>query len=172
MNYVDNEVLYQNICKWKQEIRDAGHYVKMPDTIGKDIMKIAKGFTGYWKFSGYTQNWKDGMIADAIEAVVKGLTNFDETTYNNPHAYITMACYRAFIGRIKFEKREMAAKYRYFIEHVYDENDEDMSRLVDENFIQDIHGKLVAYESSLKSKKKDKEDIPNLDSFYEDEPET
>ncbi|ADM79802.1 late sigma transcription factor [Aeromonas phage Aes012] len=171
MKYVDNEVLYQNICKWKQDMRDAGHHIKMPDAIGIDIMKIAKGFTGYYKFAGYTQNWKDGMISDAVEAVVKGLVNFDEENYKNPHAYITQACYRAFIGRIKYEKHEMAIKYRYFLTNVYDEHDEDMSRLVDENFIQDIHGKLVAYESSLKSKKKDKEDVPNLDSFYEDDPE-
>ncbi|QBX32733.1 hypothetical protein Asfd1_107 [Aeromonas phage Asfd_1] len=172
MNYVDNEVLYQNICDWKQQIREAGHHIKMPDSIGLDILKIAKGFTGYFKFAGYTQNWKDGMVADAVEAVVKGLINFDEFTYKNPHAYITQACFRAFIGRIKYEKREMATKYRYFLTNVYDDQDEDMARLVDENFIQDIHEKVVSYEASIKPKKKAINETPTLDIFYdyEDEP--
>ncbi|AAQ81366.1 gp55 [Aeromonas phage 31] len=172
MNYVDNKALYQNICKWKQDMREAGHHIKMPDSIGIDILKIAKGFTGYWKFTGYTQNWKDGMVADAVESVIKGLVNFDEHNYKNPHAYITQACFNAFIGYIKSEKREMATKYRYFLTNVYDEHDSDMSRIADEGFIQDIHDKLVVYEASIKSKKKDKPELPNLDNFYEDEPET
>lgn len=167
-NYVDNEKLYHNICAWKAEIRARGHHVRMPDSIGADILTIARGFTGYWKFSGYTQVWKELMISDAVEAVIKGLINFDETRYRNPHAYITMACFRAFINRIKLEKAEMAKKYRFFLTHVYDSGDDDMAQMANEEFIQDIHDKLNSYEKSTKpSKKAGTDNRPTLECFYE-----
>lgn len=167
-NYVDNERLYQNICAWKQEIREKGHHVKMPDSIGVDILKIARGFTGYWKFSGYTQVWKELMVSDAVEAVIKGLINFDETRYRNPHAYITKACFNAFINRIKFERAEMAKKYKFFLTHVYDSSDDDMAQVANEDFIQDIHDKLTSYEKSVKpSKKAHTDNHPTLEDFYE-----
>lgn len=173
MNYVNNEELYNEICLWKQSMRDAGHHVKMPDSIGIAIITIAQRFTGYFKFSGYSRTWKDAMIADAVEAVIKGLHNFDEFKYKNPHAYITRACFNAFIQRIKYEKREMATKYKYFLTHVYDDQDADMVKLADECFLQDIHDKLNNYEASIKpSKQKEVPMLPTLEQFYEQEAET
>lgn len=168
-NYVDNQVLYDEICKWKQEIRVKGHHVRMPDSIGRAILTIAHGFTGYFKFSGYTRSWKEMMVSDAIESIVKGLVNFDETKYDNPHAYITKACFYAFIQRIKTEKREMSTKYKYFLEHVYDSHDDDMAIIADETFLQDIREKLDTYEASLKPTPKDKTPtLPTLEQFYEE----
>lgn len=167
--YVDNKKLYEDICKWKAEMRATGEHVRMPDSIGKAIMDIAHGFSGYFKFSGYSQTWKEEMIDDAIEDNVKGLRNFDETKYKNPHAYITQACFNAFIQRIKHEKREQAVKYKYFVNHVYDESDEDLSKIItDENFMQDVHEKLNTYEASLNKPASMKKVYsgPTLEDFY------
>ncbi|MGP2429917.1 hypothetical protein ACTUMX_10720, partial [Escherichia coli] len=91
-NYVNNKELLQAIIDWKTELannKDPNKVVRQNDTIGLAIMLIAEGLSKRFNFSGYTQSWKQEMIADGIEASIKGLHNFDETKYKNPHAYIT-----------------------------------------------------------------------------------
>ncbi|AUM58573.1 late sigma transcription factor [Proteus phage phiP4-3] len=168
-NYINNKELYKEICKWKQDCYDAGYQVKIPDSIGRAIMLIAEGLSNRYNFSGYTPTWKQEMYWDGIEATIKGLYGFDEKKYNNPHAYITMACFNAFVQRIKKERKEMAIKYSYFVHNVYDEFDTDLSQIADETFIQDIYDKLNSYESSVKSSGSKKADDtgPTLDAFYE-----
>ena len=113
------------------------------------------------------------MIADGIEASIKGLHNFDETKYKNPHAYITQACFNAFVQRIKKERKEVAKKYSYFVHNVYDSRDDDMVALVDETFIQDIYDKMTHYETSTyktpgsDKKSDDVSEGPSLDFLYE-----
>ena len=174
-NYVNNKELYKAICDWKQKCKEAGEIVKQCDTIGLAIMLISEGLSKRFNFSGYTQSWKQEMISDGIEASIKGLINFDETKYTNPHAYITMACFNAFVQRIKKERKEMAKKYSYFVHNVYDSRCEDMNAIADETFIQDIYDKLKQYEnSSVKSPGSKKsetpvDDSPSLDFLYEDD---
>lgn len=149
-NYVNNKELYQEICVWKTKCAESPDtLVRMTDKIGLAIMLISEGLSKRFNFSGYTQSWKQEMIEDGIEAAIKGLKNFDEAKYNNPHAYITQACFNAFVQRIKKERREVAKKYSYFVHNVYDNRDDDMVALADETFIQDIYDKMTQYESSL-----------------------
>lgn len=169
--YVNNKELLEAIKKWKAECREKGEKVKQSDYIGKCIILIAQNFSGYFKFAGYTNSWKEEMVGDAIEAATRGLFNFDETVYTNPHVYITKACFNAFVQRITKERRETAKKYSFFVNNVYDSMDSDMVAIADETFIQDIHDKINHYEASSK-KKEAIEDIPkeknnNLDFFYE-----
>lgn len=170
-DYVNNKELYQAICEWKQKCREAGHPVRQNDQIGKAILLISYGLAKRFNFSGYSSSWKEEMISDGIEMSIKGLINFDETKYNNPHAYITQACFHAFVQRIKKERKEMAKKYSYFVNNVYDSCDSDMTSIADENFIQDIYDKMTQYESSVKVLPKEKEliEIPSLDFLYGDE---
>ena len=108
------------------------------------------------------------MIDDGISATISGLHNFDETKYTNVYGYINKACWQAFVTRILYEKKENAKKYKYFLEHVYDSDDTDMTTIADETFIQDIHDKLNQYEESAK-KPKDKIEVvdesPTLEMF-------
>lgn len=171
-NYVNNKDLLKAIKDWKEKCREAGHIVSQNDTIGLAILLISEGLSKRFNFAGYTDSWKEEMISDGIEASIKGLINFDETKYSNPHAYITQACFNAFVQRIKKEHREMAKKYRYFVSNVYDAMDSDMAGLADETFIQDIHDKINQYEESNKTDKPDtkaKSDMNNLDFLYEEE---
>ncbi|BBC78107.1 late sigma transcription factor [Escherichia phage EcS1] len=172
-NYVNNKELYLEICDWKRRCAlEPDSLVRMTDKIGEAIMLISEGLSKRFNFSGYTQSWKQEMIEDGIEAAIKGLKNFDETKYNNPHAYITQACFNAFVQRIKKERREVAKKYSYFVHNVYDARDDDMVALADETFIQDIYDKMTQYESSLvkvpgSDKALDLEDDNALDFLYE-----
>ncbi|QFR56016.1 RNA polymerase sigma factor [Serratia phage Muldoon] len=178
-NYVNNPGLYKRICAWKQECyANPDKRIPIPDSIGLDIIRISKALVKRWNFSGYTQTWKQEMVDDGIMAAIAGLHNFDEVKYNNPHTYITTACFNAFVQRIKKERHELAVKQSYFINNVYDSNhvDDEMHKIADETFIQDIHNKLNDYEQSRKSsgskKKKDDDTGPTqatLESFYEDE---
>ncbi|AWD90491.1 late sigma transcription factor [Erwinia phage Cronus] len=177
-NYVNNKELLQEIIDWKQRIKDNPNpekIVRMSDKMGLAIMLISEGLSKRFNFSGYTQSWKQEMVDDGIEAAIKGLINFDESKYNNPHAYITQACFNAFIQRIKKERKEMAKKYSYFVHNVYDSRCDDMASIADETFIQDIYDKLQQYENSVKpapGSKKSAEDIgssPSLDFLYEDD---
>ena len=170
--YVNNKVLLQAIIDWKTECRKQGTIVRQNDTIGKAIILIANGLSKRFNFSNYTASWKEEMCADGIEASIKGLINFNEAKYDNPHAYITQACFNAFVQRIKKERRETAKKYSYFVNYVYDSMDSDMVQIADETFIQDIHDKINQYETSAKAKPKDiveqKPEVNNLDFLYEE----
>lgn len=171
-NYVDNKVLYQAIVDWKKECYEAGEIVKQNDIIGNAILKIAHGLSKRFNFSGYTASWKEEMIGDGIITSIKGLINFDEVKYNNPHAYITQACFHAFVQRIKKERKQTAVKYSYFINNVYDSRDPEMTSIADENFIQDIYDKMTQYEISAKAKPKDElplEEINILSFLYGDD---
>lgn len=149
VEYINNKQLYAAVCEWKRKCKEAGCVVKQPDFIGLAIMKIAHGLSSYYKFVGYTQSWKEEMIADGVEASVKGLINFNEEKFDNPHAYITMMCYNAFIQRIKKEKREQAKKYNIFLNDMINMSDAEIEALGEE-VIQDI------YEKSMDIKKRKK----------------
>lgn len=172
LNYVNNKELYKAICEWKQKCKEAGPgvIVRQNDEIGKAILLISQGLSKRFNFSGYTASWKEEMISDGIEAAIKGLINFDETKYNNPHAYITQACFNAFVQRIKKERKELAKKYSFFVNHVYDSCDSDMASIADESFIQDIYDKMTQYENSVKVQPKEKEtsEHPTLEFLYGD----
>jgi hypothetical protein len=83
---------------------------KINDYIGKCVMLIASGMNNYWKFVRYTNNWKDEMSADGIEACILRLDNFDPGISKNPFAYFSQICYNASIARIKKEKNEGITK--------------------------------------------------------------
>lgn len=148
-DYVDNKTLYDEFVKWKAALA-VNPETRMPESIGDSIMKIANGFTNYWRFSRYTDTWKELMVGDAVETCIKYAKNFNPEEYTNAHAYITMICARSFFNRIEKEKEKEAAKYKYFIEHVYDEDDEDLVQLVDIDFYNDMATKVSDYEAGIK----------------------
>lgn len=164
--YADNDKLYPVLCAWKQQIRETGDR-KMPDELGLAIMNIAHGLARRYNFNRYSEDWKIDMIDDGISASIAGLHNFDETQYTNVYAYINQACWRAYVTRILYEKKENAKKFKYFLEHIYDSEDEDLTLIADEAFIQDIHDKLNQYEATaFKVKEKpEQEASPTLEMF-------
>lgn len=173
--YLNNEILYAEICKWKKQCARTGTIVKPNDIIGKAIMLVSIGLSKKHNFSGYTPAWKEEMIGFAIETCVKGLPSFDETKYKNVHAFLTMCAFNAMIQIIKRERKQTAVKYAYFAHNVYDSRDEEMTSICDEAFIQDIYDKMNQYESSVKGKNKDDESLDEttldaLDFMYEEPP--
>jgi len=91
-----------------------------PDYLGECIMKIANGLGFNGKFRDYT--YKEDMIGDAIVKMYAALRNqnFDVTSKFNPFSYFTTIAFRAFINRIKKEKRLHKAETD-FREEVYEQ---------------------------------------------------
>lgn len=147
--YIKNEDLYKQIVEWKAALA-VNPETRMPEVIGKAIMDTANGFTNYFRFSRYTDDWKEAMVGDAVETCVRKLHLFDTDRYTNPHAYITMICARCFFNRIKYEKKKAATKYKYFIEHVFDFEDEDMVKSVDIDFYNDMVSKVHEFDEQSK----------------------
>lgn len=171
-DYVDKKFLYDEFVKWKNDLK-TNPDIRMPETIGDSIMKIANGFINYWRFSRYTDPWKELMVGDAVETCIRYAKNFDPDNYNNAHAYLTMICARAFFSRINKEKEVEAAKYKYFIENVYDEDDEDLVSLVDIDFYNDMANKVSEFESNIKKPiKKDKKQPIGISWLEESEEST
>jgi len=119
-DYVDNKLLYAELCVYKEKVREAQSKGEplpgVSNYIGESIMLIAENFGKKHWFSGYS--YLDEMISDAIEASLKYLHNFNEEKYKNPHAYISMITFNAFLNRIKREKKESAKKFKAMERHM------------------------------------------------------
>jgi hypothetical protein len=172
--YVDNKKFYQAMCEYKNKVKESKELGKpkprIPEYVGECILLIANNFSNYWKFKNYS--YKDEMVGRAIETCIKYIDNFDTDKYNNPHAYFTQVCYRAFQFKIKEERKQLYIKYKNaqnsFIfdelcESLEDSNHEltfvDMSFEKTNLFIQE-------YEKSL-TKKKKKSKV-GVEKFLED----
>lgn len=80
---------------------------------------MVRGLSSNGKFSGYTNNWKDDMMADAMMQATRALVGrkYDFSKGYNPFSYFNMICWREFINRIKTEKRKVEMHNRYIEEH-------------------------------------------------------
>jgi hypothetical protein len=148
-DYVDNKLLLIAIAEWQQR-RLTTLDLPLTDEIGRDVMLISYNLSKRWNFSGYTDDWKEQMIGDGIEAALKAVKNFDAIHFSNPHAYLTTVCFRAFQNRIKKERQESVGKYKYFVEEVYDFTNDEISANVDVDFYQDMVNKIAEYDESKK----------------------
>lgn len=156
-DYVDNKATLEAIKRWKAR-RELDPDAKPCDVIGRAILEIAHNLTRKHNFSRYTDDWKEKMIGDGIEVCVRYIKNFDTDKYSNPHTYITTMCYNAFVNRIMIEREESVAKYKFFVEEVFDADDADMSAQVDVEFYQEMITKIADYDESVRKSKKAKKD--------------
>lgn len=156
-DYVNNDELYKSVCKWKEDYTNNGcKPTKIPDDIGLAMMEVSRNLIRRHNFSMYTQDWKEEMIQEGIEACVRNLKNFDENRYKNVFIYFSMACWCAFVQQMKKEKKNNVIKYAYFIDNVQEEYIPQMENQTDEDFIQDIHNKVNDFDSTVERGKKKK----------------
>lgn len=116
VHYVSGKLLLQQI----REYYAFDEEEKIPEELGVNIYKIAKGLSFAPNFINYS--YKDDMIGDAIVKMFSALQQhkFRVDSGFNPFSYFTTIAYHAFINRIKKEKkhREVLTEYQ---ESVYDE---------------------------------------------------
>lgn len=192
--WVDNKKLNEHFIiyhKKKQEALAQGLPIPpiTDNFIGDCIIKITTGMAFNFRFRNYHSNWKQEMISDGIEAAVKYSHNYNPFRYDengnliqpNPHAYISMLVYNAFIQRIKREKEEEYIKKVSFLQHggFAAGSEEDMSEydfdgISATDFYQSFVSDVAEYEQKIENKKqKAKEEskqtkpISPLNDFFE-----
>ena len=122
-NYVEKEVLYEEIVRW-QDARavaiEAGEEPPvMTDMIARAIMETAYGLGNRWNFKDYS--WVDEMILDGIEAGMKAVAKFDRNhPKKNPFGFISFVIWRAFVIRIRSEKDFQAFKMELLLDETID----------------------------------------------------
>ena len=128
-HWVDNQKLHEHFLIYNEKKREAlAQGLPVPpitdNFIGECIVKITTGMSYNYRFRNYYSNWKEEMISDGIEAALKYSVSYDPFRKDedgndirpNPHAYISMIVFNAFIQRIKKEQTEEYVKKRSFID--------------------------------------------------------
>lgn len=115
-HYINNREFYEELCRYhelKVKALEAGEEIPpLTEKIGKAIIQIATRRCNSWNFVGYSDSWKQEMIANAIlVATIRG-HNFDPSKTNNPFAYFTQICNNAILEQLKAEKRQLYIKYK------------------------------------------------------------
>jgi len=124
--YVNNKKLLQHLIDYKERKRHNPN-AQIDDYIAHSIMEIASKFASRPNFSGYT--FREDMVSDAIENVIRYIDNFDPEKSHNPFAYITQICHYAFLRKIKEEKTQTYVRFKSIQKHFFEDNLADIQNI-------------------------------------------
>jgi hypothetical protein len=142
---------------------------RLTNKIGAAIIQIATRRCNARQFVGYSNNWKEELIANAIMTATIRCHNFNPEKSDNPFAYLTQICNNAILDQLKKEKRQLYIRYKSmeeadgFVGEV-DENNMDESELhhMMDSAPSDQRRKYIEdYEASNFTKKEDAKDEPD-----------
>lgn len=123
IDYVDNKTLLQHLIEYKKR-KKRNPEARIDDYIARAIMMIAEKYASKSNFAGYT--YRQDMVSDAIENVVRYIDNFDPNKSQNPFAYITQICHYAFIRRIRDEKTHTYIRFKSIQKYFFEDKLADM----------------------------------------------
>lgn len=113
-DYIDNAALYNAFVEWyaaRDRAAQNGQPEPEPPTlIGEAILLIPQRLATKGNFCNYT--YREEMVSDAVENLVRVYRNFDPNKSKNPFAYFTQISYYAFLKRIHIEKRNAYIKHK------------------------------------------------------------
>jgi hypothetical protein len=111
-HYVNNKKLLLALTEYRKLVLAAkarGHKKPpVPEYVAECIILIAENLSRRPNFFHYP--YREDMVGDAIENCVMYISAFNHEKSNNAFSYITQICCRAFIRRIKKEKRQSYTK--------------------------------------------------------------
>ncbi len=114
--YINNRELYEEMVKYHQRKMDAIENGKpvppLNNVVGKAIIQIATRRCNSRMYVGYTNNWKEEMISNAITLATIHGHNFNPAKSENPFAYFTQICDNAIKEQLKKEKRQLYIRYK------------------------------------------------------------
>jgi DNA-directed RNA polymerase specialized sigma24 family protein len=130
-DYVSNADLLEHLTKRRIEnsARELTGLPKLPidDYLGKVILEIATRLSYRPNFIQYT--YRQDMIGDAVENLLKVVDNFDYQKSKYPFAYFTQIAWHAYVRRIQAEQKQQKIKGALVmslpIEDLFDTNDVD-----------------------------------------------
>ena len=116
--YLNNRHLYGLMIRYRNLLIESKEKEtsppKIPDDIGKSIILICSRLINKSNFSGYSSQYRDEMISDAMMDCVAAIDNFDPDKTNNPFAYFTQIAWNAYIRRIQKEKKQQYIKLKNY----------------------------------------------------------
>lgn len=115
-DYINNKELLEEYIKYynkKQEcIAQGKPNPPLSNKIGKAIIQIANRRCNSRQYMGYSSNWKEELISNAIMTCAIRGHGFDPARSDNPFAYLTQICNNAFKEQLKKYNRELYIKYK------------------------------------------------------------
>lgn len=167
IQYVDNKKLYDAMVEYIAAYRKAGkEKPRIPEYIGKCILLIATNLTKHYRFSGYTNAYKDEMISDGYLACVSYLHNFNPDKFENPHAYITKICYYAYFRRINMERKQQYVKLKT-VQTMASFEELQESGIITQELYENNYEFIRGYEDGISEKKK-RTKLSSIDNFIEE----
>ena len=120
-HYIDNKLFQQALVDYHIKLKEARANgdpdPRANDYIGKCILLITNRYASKSKFFGYSNLWKEEMIADAIDSCVRyGIKSYNPEKFSNPLAYFTEVTHWSFVRRINEEKKEQYRKLKSMTE--------------------------------------------------------
>jgi len=121
-NYINKDDFYKALKEYHDE-KKKGNEPVISNYIGECILQLCKNLATRPNFNGYS--FKSEMIGDAVLNSIQAVDTFNpdetiyseykkENTHRNPFGYFTFIAWRAFLRRIKTEKKQNALKYKNF----------------------------------------------------------
>jgi hypothetical protein len=162
--YIDKREMYTALVKHRTACEDADRdgrqRPRVSEYLGKCFLLISRGLATKRNFAGYL--FIEDMVMDAVENCVNVVLSFNPDKYDNPHAYFTLICWRAFLRRIEKEKKALYSKHKVtedFIIHnpdliEHDSTPEDKARRsLDNAYMQDLAKKFEEKDAESRAKR-------------------
>lgn len=179
--FVDNERMYAMVCRYIQQVERAEKYgVERPPInkqLAMDIRAIAESLSHRHNFRNYP--FRDDMVQDGIEHVVRYLHRFDTEKFDNVFGWVTTILWQNYGNRISLEKKQLYLKFKATMNYHHE-----LSYLIggggaapsvsgaDVQFVNDF---IEDYEASMEKKKanakraKQQKETTLEDEFEDDE---
>lgn len=172
--YVNNKEFYAELCKYHEyKMECLSKELPIPpltNNIGKAIIQIATRRCNSRMYYGYSANWKEEMIGNAIMVATLRGHNFDPSKSDNPFAYFTQICDNAIRAQLKSEKLELYMRYKSFEEvsgYLAEEDEQHNDEFQGENESVDVQmdtrlNYISSYEDRMKQRKQEAKDKTKL----------
>lgn len=145
--YIDQAELHDQFVKWLTENPDGSN---MPEEIGRAILLVANNTIRRWNFSGYTADWREEMVDEAVMNAVKYSWRYcwdkdtkkhDFTKFNNPFAYLSMVAFRSFTTIIRKRKRLQERKFEMIVNELESIQSDEQFAEIDPHLMNDFYYK-------------------------------
>ena len=175
-HYVDNKKLVAHLTERRRLIKLATEQGTEPPALQNDrylgevILAIATNLAYRPNFINYS--FKEEMIGDAIENLLKAVDNFNPEKSSLAFTYMTSVAWNAFVRRIESEANVQRLKGdlidHMMIDDMFDAQDHDVDGIAYKtHFVEYLRENNLLERTPRKTKKKKEPKTPTLGEFME-----
>jgi hypothetical protein len=105
---------YVTNAELREALAEARAKGVLTERLAKGLMLIAEKYSRSPQYVGYS--YREDMVAEAIAAEARAWDKFDPEKSDNPFAYFTTVCYRAFLKVLNEERKARDIRDELLIE--------------------------------------------------------